>query len=178
MSVGRRGEYFFGVAGNVRTMDDGRIATSYTFGSPLVRVAAVLAAFVAPVAFGIAGAAGLFGTDRLWERIAFVPIGLVIGAVYGYLALFRIAYRLRIADTRLHWRAVLRGGSAPLAEVRQVIPHPKNYTTVVLNDGRRIQVAGVHDVWPFLNALRQAAPHIEIERPLGLWTPRWFRAEG
>lgn len=159
-------------------MDDDRSATSYTFGSLLVRTGAVVAAFVAPVAFGIAGAAGVFGTDGLWERIAFVPIGLVVGAVYGYLALFRIAYRLRIADSRLHWRAVLRGGSAPLADVRQVVPHPKNYTTVVLADGRRIRVAGSHDVWPFLNTLRRAAPHIEIDEPFGLRTPRWFRAEG
>jgi hypothetical protein len=174
----RRGEYFLGVAGNSRAMDDDRIATSYTFGSLLVRTAAVLAAFLAPVAFGIAGAAGLFGTDRGWQRIAFVPIGLLIGAVYGYLALFRIAYRLRIAGSRLHWRAVLRGGSAPLGDVRQVVPHPKNYTTVVLADGRRVLVAGVHDVWPFLNALRREAPHVRIDRPLGLWTPRWFRAEG
>lgn len=158
-------------------MDDDRTATSYTFGSFLVRTAAVLAAFIAPVAVGIAGAAGLFGTDALWLRIAFVPLGLLIGVVYGYLALFRIAYRLRIADSRLHWRAVLRAGSAPLADVRQVIPHPKNYTTVVLDNGRRIQVAGVHDVWPFLNALRQAAPHIEIDEPLGLRTPHWFRAQ-
>lgn len=111
-------------------MDDDRIATSYTFGSLLVRTGAVLAAFVAPVAFGIAGAAGVFGTDGLWQRIAFVPIGLVLGAVYGYLALFRIAYRLRIADSRLHWRAVLRGGSAPLTDVRQVVPHSRNYTSV------------------------------------------------
>lgn len=154
------------------------MSTSYTFGSPLVRTAAVLAAFIAPVAFGVAGAAGLFGTDRVWQRIAFVPIGLVIGAVYGYLALFRIAYRIRIADSRLHWRTVLRRGSAPLADVRQVVPHPKSYTTVVLADGRRVLVAGVHDVWPFLNALRRAAPQIQIDRPLGLWTPRWFRAEG
>jgi hypothetical protein len=42
-------------------MDDDRFATSYTFGSPLVRAAVLLAAFVAPVAFGIAGAAGLSG---------------------------------------------------------------------------------------------------------------------
>ena len=159
-------------------MDDGRVATSYTFGSVPVRTAAVLAAFIAPVAFGIAGAAGLFGTDRVWQRIAFVPIGLVVGAVYGYLALFRIAYRLRIAGSRLHWRAMLRSGSAPLVDVRQVVPHPKNYTTVMLADGRRIHVAGVHDVWPFLNALRRAAPHIQIDQPVGLWTPRWFRAEG
>jgi hypothetical protein len=159
-------------------MDDDRIATSYTFGTPLVRTAAVLAAFIAPVAFGVAGAAGLFGTDRVWQRIAFVPLGLIIGAVYGYLALFRIAYRMRIADARLHWRAVLCGGSAPLADVRQVVPHPKNYTTVVLTDGRRIHVAGVHDVWPFLNALRRAAPHIQIDQPFALRTPQWFRAEG
>jgi hypothetical protein len=157
-------------------MDDDRTATSYTFGSPLVRTAAVLAAFIAPLAFGIAGAAGAFGTERVWQRIAFVPIGLIVGAVYGYLALFRVAYRLRIADSRLHWRAVLRGGSAPLADVRQVVPHPKNYTTVVLADGRRVQVAGVHDVWPFLNALRQAAPHVEVGRSLAVWAPRWFRA--
>ncbi|MDI6103641.1 hypothetical protein QLQ12_34015 [Actinoplanes sp. NEAU-A12] len=158
-------------------MDDGRTATSYTFGSLLVRTAAVLAAFIAPMAFGIAGAAGLFGADRVWQRIAFVPIGFVIGAVYGYLALFRIAYRLRIADSRLHWQAVLRGGSAPLADVRQVVPHPKNYTTVVLADGRRIHAAGVHDVWPFLDGLRRAAPHIRVDQPMGLWTPQWFRAE-
>ena len=159
-------------------MDDDRIATSYTFGSLLVRTGAVLAAFIAPVAFGIAGAAGVFGTDGLWQRIAFVPIGLVLGAVYGYLALFRITYRLRIADSRLHWRAVLRGGSAPLTDVRQVVPHSQNYPSVVLADGRRVYVAGVHDIWPFLNALRQAAPHVRIEQPLGLWAPRWFRAEG
>lgn len=159
-------------------MDDDRTAMSYTFGSPLVRTAAVLAAFVAPVALGAAGAAGLFGTDRGWLRIAFVPAGFVIGAVYGYLALFRIAYRLWIAGSRLHWRTVPRGASAPLADVRQVVPHPKNYTTVVLADGRRVHVAGVHDVWPFLGALRRAAPHVQIDRPVGLWVPQWFRAEG
>ncbi|WP_433205506.1 hypothetical protein ACQP00_37940 [Dactylosporangium sp. CS-047395] len=158
-------------------MDDDRTATEYTFGSPLVRAAAVLAAFVAPVAFGVAGAAGLFGTGSLWQRVAFVPLGVVIGAVYGYLALFRIAYRLRLADGRLHWRAVLRGGSAALSEVARVVPHPRNYTTVELADGRRVHVAGVHDVWPFLNGLRRAAPQVRIDRPLGLWTPGWFRAE-
>ncbi|UAC01234.1 hypothetical protein Dvina_26255 [Dactylosporangium vinaceum] len=159
-------------------MDDDRIATTYTFGSLFVRTAAVLAAFVAPVALGIAAAAGVLGTDSLWQRIAFVPLGLIVGAVYGYLALFRVVYRLRIDGDRLHWRAVLRGGSAPLTDVHQVVPHPKNYTTIVLNDGRRIHVAGVHDVWPFLNALRRAAPHIQIERPLALHTPKWFRTEG
>ncbi|BCJ39532.1 hypothetical protein GCM10010168_62200 [Actinoplanes ianthinogenes] len=34
----------------------------------------------------MAGAAGLFGTDQVWQRIAFVPPGLIVGAVYGYLA--------------------------------------------------------------------------------------------
>ena len=158
-------------------MDDDLISTSYTFGSLLVRTAAVLAAFIAPVAFGIAGAAGLFGTEGVWQRIGFVLLGFIIGAGYGYLSLFRIAYRLRIADSRLHWRAVLRGGSAPLADVRQVVPHSNNYTTVVLADGRRVHVAGVQDVWPFLNALRRAAPHVQIDQPFGLWVPQWFRAE-
>ncbi|BCJ39604.1 hypothetical protein GCM10010168_79410 [Actinoplanes ianthinogenes] len=158
-------------------MDDDHFATSYTFGGALARAAAVVAAFVAPVVLGAAGATGLFGTDQVWQRIAFVPLGLIVGAVYGYLALFRIAYRLRIVDSRLHWRAALRSGSAPLAEVSEVVPHPKNYTTVVLTDGRRIHVAGVHDVWPFLNALRQAAPHVQIKRPFGLLAPRWFGAE-
>jgi len=158
-------------------MDEGRAESSYTFGSLGVRVAAVVTAFVAPVAFGVAGAAGLFGTDRLWERIAFVPFGLAVGAVYGYLALFRFAYRLRVTDSRLHWRAVLRAGSAPLAEVRRVEPHPKNYTTVLLAGGRRVQVAGVHDVWPFLNALRRAAPHVEIAPKWGVPVPRWFQVE-
>ncbi|MFI5912079.1 hypothetical protein [Dactylosporangium sp. NPDC051541] len=157
-------------------MDEDRTATTYTFGSLFVRTAAVLAAFVAPVAFGIAGAAGVFGTESMWQRVAFVPLGLVVGLVYGYLALFKIVYRLRIDGGRLYWRAVLRGGSAPLADVQQVVPHPKNYTTVVLAGGRRVQVAGVNDVWPFLNGLRQAAPHVEIEQPLGLVKPRWFQA--
>ncbi len=164
--------------GIARRMDGDHFATSYTFGSALGRAAAVLAAFVVPVVFGVAGAAGLFGTDQVWQRIAFVPFGLIVGAVYGYLALFRIAYRLRVGDSRLHWRAVLRSGSAPLAEVSEVVPHPKNYTTVVLADGRRVRVAGVHDVWPFLNALRRAAPHVQIKQPFGLVTPRWFGAEG
>ncbi|MCW2144302.1 hypothetical protein BXY51_008908 [Actinoplanes cyaneus] len=159
-------------------MDGDHFATSYTFGGALERTAAVLGAFIAPVVLGVAGAAGLFGTDQVWQRIAFVPLGLIVGAVYGYLALFRIAYRLRIVDSRLHWRAVLRSGSAPLAEVSEVVPHPKNYTTVVLTDGRRVHVAGVHDVWPFLSALRRVAPHVQITRPFGLLAPRWFEAGG
>ncbi|GIJ44121.1 hypothetical protein Val02_10070 [Virgisporangium aliadipatigenens] len=159
-------------------MDDTRVATSYTFGTLPVRAAAVLAAFVAPVAFGVAGAAGLFGTESLWARLAFVPLGIAVGAVYGYLALFRIAYRLRLSDARLHWRAVLRAGSAPLADVRRVVPHARNHTTVELADGRRIRVAGVHDVWPFLEGLRRAAPHVEIEPEFATWTPGWFRAGG
>jgi hypothetical protein len=150
----------------------------YTFGTPLVRTGAVLAAFLAPVAFGVAGAAGVFGVESVWGRIAFVPVGLVIGAVYGYLALFRIVYRLRIDGSRLHWRAVLRAGSAPLADVRRVEPHPRNYTTVVLADGRRVLVAGVHDVWPFLDALRRAAPHVGIGSAFGLRVPERFRTEG
>src|SRR5690349_2496323 len=159
-------------------MDDDHFATSYTFGGALGRTAAVLAAFIAPVVLGVAGATGLFGTDQLWQRIAFVPLGLIVGAVYGYLALFRIAYRLRIADSRLHWRAALHRGSALLADVNEVVPHSKNYTTVVLTDGRRVHVAGVHDVWPFLNALRRADPHVHTKQPFSLLAPRWFGADG
>jgi hypothetical protein len=48
----------------------------------------------------------------------------------------------------------------------------------MLTGGRRVHVAGVHDVWPFLNALRRAAPHVQIDQPLGLWTPKWFRTGG
>ncbi len=157
-------------------MDEEDSTTSYTFGSPLVLAASVVAAFVAPVAFGIAGAAGVFGTESVWQRIAFVPVGLALSAVYGYLALFRFAYRLRLAGSRLHWRALLRAGSAPLADVHRVEPHANNYTTVVLANGRRVQVAGSHDVWPFLDALRRVAPHVEIVPDLGLWPPRSFGA--
>lgn len=67
-------------------MDDDRVATSYTFGGLLVRTAAVLAAFVAPVAVGLTDVTAIAAGQSHYLALVKPPFTVRLSPAGGTLA--------------------------------------------------------------------------------------------
>jgi len=107
-----------------------------------------------------------------------IPIGFIaMSACYVYYFNFRVIWRVELTPTELRWRHVIGGGAAALADVRSIrcvhLGQRRREaagcvaTVEFTNRGPRKFRATDPGAADFLTRVREIAPHVIVEAPVG-----------
>jgi hypothetical protein len=137
---------------------------SYSLGrGHLVAVTAVSAFFIA-VTIGLT--ALVASQSITTEGFFLLLIWLILPSLSLWQYLFRIAYELRANGDSLAWKAPLRSGAIPLAEIREIRCR-MNWALIKADGGRRIRVFAAKGFVPFARALAERFPAIQVRASWG-----------
>jgi hypothetical protein len=104
----------------------------------------------------------------------FVLLGVAVMAWIEYLLLVRTSYEIEVYQGILTWKAILRSGSVPVADVTAVRPYRLAYGIGVfeLSSGRPILVRVRKGFRDLCVALAAQQPGLRLDRNLGWLTER------